>query len=245
GVTLLMLLVLATVFYVRDAYESRLVMLVFYALAGALVLVARRASWQTIRRLRRQGYNRMPALIVGTGRVARKTARALRHASWTGMYALGFIEDQPSRWTSDLRILGSIDDLPDLIERYHIGHVFIALPLNRYHDARRVFNVLSQILVEVRLVLDVTSMSALSLTTTTLDGLTVVGLRESPHYGLNVVVKRTMDIILSTLALVLLSPLLGLLAVLVKLTSPGPVFYRQERCGLNGENFQMLKFRSM
>ncbi len=245
GVTLLMLLVLATAFYVRDAYESRLAMLVFYVLAGTFVLLARRASWQTIRRLRRQGYNRMPALIVGTGRVARKTARALRHASWTGMYALGFIEDQPSRWTSDLKVLGSIDDLPYLIEHYHIGHVFIALPLNRYHDARRVFNILSQTLVEVRLVLDVTSMSALSLTTTTLDGLTVVGLRESPHYGLNVVVKRAMDILLSTIALVLLSPVLTLLAVLVKLTSPGPIFYRQERCGLNGENFQMLKFRSM
>jgi exopolysaccharide biosynthesis polyprenyl glycosylphosphotransferase len=70
-------------------------------------------------------------------------------------------------------------------------------------------------------------------------------LRESPHFGLNVIVKRAMDIALSLAALVLLSPLLVVLALLVKLTSSGPVFYRQERCGLNGQPFKMLKFRSM
>jgi exopolysaccharide biosynthesis polyprenyl glycosylphosphotransferase len=73
----------------------------------------------------------------------------------------------------------------------------------------------------------------------------VVGLRESPHYGLNIVVKRAMDVVLSSVGLLVLSPVLAAIAVLVKITSPGPVFYRQERCGLNGEPFQMLKFRSM
>src|SRR5262249_14291615 len=98
---------------------------------------------------------------------------------------------------------------------------------------------------EVRLVTDVPSLAGLSLTTTNLDGLPVIGLRESPHFGLNVVVKRGMDVLLSLAALVVLSPLMLLIAALVKLTSPGPVFYRQERCGLNGETFPMLKFRSM
>ncbi len=257
GASLLLLLVLATVFYRQEYYESRLTMLIFYGFSLGLVLAARRVSWQTIRRLRRLGYNRTPALIVGTGRVARKTARALRHASWTGMYALGFVEDQfvaqadaqpvaqPNRWASDLNVLGTVDDLPRLIDEHRIGHVFIALPLNRYHEARRVFDKLSQTLVEVRLVADVPSMAGLSLTTTTLDGLPVIGLRESPHFGLNVVVKRAMDIFLSFLGLVILSPVLLLIAALIKVTSPGPVFYRQERCGLNGKTFQMLKFRSM
>ena len=85
----------------------------------------------------------------------------------------------------------------------------------------------------------------MSLTTTNLDGLPLIGLRESPHFGLNIVVKRAMDMVLSALGLVLLSPLLALIAVLVKLTSPGPIFYRQERCGLNGRTFHMLKFRSL
>src|SRR5207244_2980713 len=197
------------------------------------VLTARRASWSAIRYLRRQGYNQAFSVIVGTGRVARKTARALRNASWMGIRNLGFVEDEPNAWTGDLDILGTSADLPRLIQQYRIAHIFIALPMSRYHEARHVFDTLSQSLVEVRLVADVPNLAGLSLTTSNLDGLPVIGLRESPHFGLNVVVKRAMDIAISLSALLLLSPFMALLTVLVKLTSPGPVFYRQERCGLN------------
>lgn len=245
GVSLLLLLILAAVFYRQDPYESRLTMAFFYGLALFGVLAARRASWHVIRHYRRQGFNAQPALIVGTGREARRMARALRHASWTGMYAVGYIEDQPSSWASDLNILGGISDLPRLVEQHHVGHVFIALPFQRYHDARRVFEVLSASYVDVRLVLDVPSMAAISFKTTALDGLTVVGLRENPHHGLNVFVKRSMDVVLSLTALVLLAPLMLLIALLVKLSSKGPILFRQERCGLNGVSFNMLKFRTM
>src|SRR5262245_14049210 len=117
--------------------------------------------------------------------------------------------------------------------------------MSRYDEARRVFDILSRSVVEVRLVVDVPNLAGLSLTTTNLDGLPVIGLRESPHFGLNVVFKRAMDILLSFLGLLILSPVMLLIALVVKLTSPGPVFYRQDRCGLNGKTFQMLKFRSM
>ncbi len=245
GTALLSLLVMATTFYLRDSYESRATMVLFSLLAGGLVLAARRLSWSAIRRLRSRGYNQTHAVVVGSGRVARKTALALRHASWMGFKVIGFVEDRQDRWTSDLNLLGTFADLPELIRKYQIAHVFIALPMGRYDDARRVFDLLSQSLCEVRLVADVPDLAGLSLTTTNLDGLPVIGLRESPHFGLNVVVKRAMDVALSVLALALLSPVMLLIAALVKLTSPGPVFFRQERCGLNGDSFQMLKFRSM
>jgi Undecaprenyl-phosphate glucose phosphotransferase len=245
GTALLSLLVMATTFYTHDPYESRATMLLFSALAAGGVLTARRCSWAIIRYLRRRGYNQSRAIIVGTGRVARKTARALRHANFLGIKNLGFVDDRASLWASDLDVLGSIADLPALVERYEVNHVFIALPLNRYQDARKVFDVLSRNLVEVRLVCDIPALAGLSLTTTNLDGLPVVGLRESPHFGLNVVVKRAMDVVLALLALVLVGPAMLVIAALVKLSSPGPVFYRQERCGLNGQPFQMLKFRSM
>ncbi|MGE3803561.1 MAG: exopolysaccharide biosynthesis polyprenyl glycosylphosphotransferase, partial [Gemmataceae bacterium] len=132
-----------------------------------------------------------------------------------------------------------------LIEHYKVSHVFISLPMTRYHEARRVYDILSQTLVEVRLVADVPALASLSLTTTNLDGLPVIGLRESPHFGLNIVVKRAMDIVLAVIGLVVLGIPMLVIAALVKLTSPGPVFYRQERCSLNSEPFQMLKFRSM
>jgi Undecaprenyl-phosphate glucose phosphotransferase len=245
GTALLALLVMAVIFCLRDPYESRPALFLFAPLTATGVLATRRASWAAIRHLRSHGYNQTHAVIVGTGRVARKTARSLRRASWMGIKNLGFIEDQPSHWTADLDILGRFADLPGLIQKYNIAHVFIALPLSRYGDARRVYDILSQTLVEVRLVADVPALAGVTLTTTNLDGLPVIGLRESPHFGLNVVIKRAMDIALSLAALVFLAPLMLLIAAVVKLTSPGPVFYRQERCGLHGGTFQMLKFRSM
>ena len=245
GTALLSLFVMATIFYTQDPYDSRATMLLFSVLTAVSILTARRLNWLLIRFLRSCGYNQSRAIIVGTGRVARKTAWALRHASWMGIRNLGFVEDQPNRWTSDLDILGTVADLPALIVKYGIEHVFISLPLSRYHEARHVFDRLSQSLVEVRIVADVPHLAGLSLTTSNLDGLPVIGLRESPHFGLNLIVKRGMDIAISALATVVLSPFLLLLAALVKISSPGPVFYRQERCGLNGAPFQMLKFRSM
>jgi Undecaprenyl-phosphate glucose phosphotransferase len=246
GTVLVSLFVMATIFALHDPYESRLTILLFSLLTGLSILTARRVTWSAVRQLRSRGYNQTHAIIVGTGRVARKTARALRRASWMGIKTIGFVEEETDRWrTGDVDVVGRFADLPQLIGTYRVAHVFIALPLNRYDDARRVFNILSQSLVEVRLVADVPDLAGLSLTTTNLDGLPVIGLRESPHFGLNRVVKRAMDIVLALLALIVLSPLMLVIAALIKLTSAGPVFYTQERCGLNGRVFRMLKFRSM
>jgi Undecaprenyl-phosphate glucose phosphotransferase len=245
GATLLSLLVLATLFLRHDMKESRLTIAIFYGLTVLGLVSARRLSWAIIRTLRSHGYNQSYAIIVGSGRVARKTARALRSASWMGIKSLGFVDEHASKLSSDLDVMGGFADLPELIAKYGVANVFIALPMSRYDDARRVFAILSQSLVEVRLVMDVPNLAGLSLTTSNLDGMPLIGLRESPHFGLNIVVKRAMDIVLSFVGLVVLSPLMALLAVLVKLTSPGPIFYRQPRCGLNGRTFDMLKFRSM
>ena len=245
GTALMGLLVIAGTFGLHSHYESRATFLIFIGLSALMLLCARRLNWLAIRWLRSRGFNQTQALIVGTGRVARKTARALRATSWLGIKNIGFVEDQPSRWTGDLDILGGIADLPRLVAKYQVSHVFICVPMTRYHEARRVFDTLAQTFVEVRLIADVSALAGLSFTTTYFEGMPMIGLRESPHFGLNVIVKRAMDVVLSALALVVLAPVMLLIAALVKLTSPGPVFYRQERCGLNGASFPMLKFRSM
>lgn len=245
GVPLLVLLMTGAAFFLQDDYVSRGAMAIFAALAFLLVLVTRRLTWWAIHWFRRRGYNPSFTVIVGTGRTARKTAAALRGATWMGFRNVGYVEDNPTRWTSDLDILGTVGDLPALIDRYKIDHVFICLPMNRFHESRRVFDVLAQNVVDVRLVADVPNLAGVSLTTTFFEGMPIVGLRESPHFGVNIVIKRVMDIVLAALAIILLLPLMILIALAVKLASKGPVFYRQERCGLNGEPFQMLKFRSM
>ncbi|HEX4612988.1 MAG TPA: undecaprenyl-phosphate glucose phosphotransferase [Urbifossiella sp.] len=245
GVGLMALAVMATSFARHAQYESRAVMVLFTAGAFSAIVVLRRASWQAVRALRSRGVNQSHALIVGTGRLARRTTRTLKQLSWTGIQTVGYVEDDDGKYPTDLPVVGRIDDLPELVTRHHVEHVFIALPLNRYTDARRVFAALSETVVDVRLVADVPALAGFGLTTTSLHGMTVIGLRESPHHGLNVVVKRVMDVLLAATALVVFAPLMAVIAVLVKVTSPGPVLYRQERCGLNGRSFLMLKFRSL
>ena len=245
SVGLLALLVMATSFARQAHYESRGVMAIFTGIVFIAVVAARRLSWTTLRRLRARGVNQSHALIVGTGRLARQTARTLRHVRWTGIRTVGFVEDDPFKFPPDLNVVGTIGELAELVEKHHVEHVYIALPLNRYVDARRVFDALSETTVDVRLIADLRAVSGLSLTTTTLHGMTVIGLRESPHFGLNIVVKRIMDVILASVGIVLIAPILAAIAILVKLTSPGPILYRQERCGLNGRSFMMLKFRTM
>lgn len=245
GTALLLLLVAASLFALHDPYETRSTVGLFGLLTVLSLLLSRRAGWGFVRTLRSRGYNQTFSIIVGAGRGARKLARTLTRMNWLGIKNIGFVEESSSALSADLDVMGGFAHLPELIRKYGVSHVFIALPMNRYDDVRRVFAVLAESMVEVRMVPDVTALAGLSLTTTDLDGLPVVGLRESPHFGLNVVFKRLMDIGLSLFGLIFLCPLLALVAFLVKITSPGPVFYRQERCGLNGQSFQMLKFRSM
>jgi Undecaprenyl-phosphate glucose phosphotransferase len=245
GTALLSLFMMATIFFLHDPYESRATMVLFWALTASSILVARRVGWGAVRTLRSRGYNQAFALIVGSGRGARRLAATLARVSWLGIKNVGFVEEKPANLSADLDVVGGFHDLPRLIQQYGISHVFIALPLNRYDDVRKVYAILSQMMVEVRLVPDLPALAGLTLTTANLDGQPLIGLRESPHFGLNILVKRGMDVALSALALVVLSPVLAAIAVLVKLTSPGPIFFRQERCGLNGKSFWMLKFRSM
>jgi len=245
GSILTILFVLALLFFTKQEYDSRLTLGYFGLLLLALVFVGRRMAWSLMRFLRRRGYNTIPVVIVGTGRTARRLARSLLRHRWTGLRLYGYIEDKPSRWTSDLHIVGGIADLPHLVQEKGIRQVFIALPFKRFDEARRVFEVLADSLAEVRLVVDAPSLVPFSLATTYFDGMTLVHLRESPYFGVNRLVKRLMDIAISLTALIVLSPLMLLIAVLIKLTSRGPILFRQERCGLDGKTFQMLKFRTM
>lgn len=245
GAVLLCLFLLSALFFLQDPYESRGNFLLFGFGTFVSVLAVRRIGWTVLRRLRAHGINRTQALIVGTGRAARRLAKTLRRLRWLGIMNAGFIEDRRGPLCDDLPILGNFDDLPKLIDEKQVSHVFIALPFKRYEDVRRVFGILSRTNAEVRLVPDVPSMAGLSLTTTQLDGTTIVGLRESQHFGINVVVKRVMDILLAMVALCVFGPVMALIALIIKFTSHGPILFRQTRCGLNGKTFEMLKFRSM
>lgn len=238
-------LAITTTFYLRDDYESRLALALFLGLNIVGLTVARRVIWHVLKYLRGRGLNYGRALIVGTGRTAQLVARTIANNNWTGLEAIGFVDDPPKADRTTLPRLGQINELESLIAQHQIDHVFVALPFSRFGEVPRVCQALSDVLVEVQLVPDVPNLAGMRLGMLEIDGTAFLSLRQNPHFGWARVAKRSMDLALGSLALVLLAPVMVALAVAVKLSSPGPIFYRQSRTGLGGRTFSMLKFRSM
>ncbi len=241
----LFLLVITVTFYRRDMYESRLALGLFLALNAVFLLTVRRLMWWGIARRSQRAAGRPRALIVGGGRTARRLQHVIGRDRWSGFEAVGYVDRANERSTMSLPRLGDMDDLPQVIAQNDINQVFIALPLRRYGELPRVVASLGDVLVEVQLVPGIPQMACMRVRSTEIEGLPLLSLRENPHAGWHRLAKRAMDLVLSAAALVVFSPLLLLLAALIKLSSPGPVFYRQTRAGLGGRPFQMLKFRSM
>ncbi|MHB8898831.1 MAG: undecaprenyl-phosphate glucose phosphotransferase [Thermoguttaceae bacterium] len=242
---LLFVLVITTAFYRRDLYESRTALALFCGLNGMGIAVTRRVVWRVLRYFRGRGLNHGRALIVGGGRMGELVARTIETNNWTGLEAVGFVDKPSGRESRLLPRLGSIEEIVEVAGRHEIDHVFVALPLRRYGELPRIYQALSELMVEVQLVPDVPGFTGIKPRLMEVDGVPFVNLRQNPHRGWPCLAKRGMDLVLGSAALVLLSPLMLLLALAVKLTSPGPVFYRQGRTGLAGRQFGMLKFRSM
>lgn len=242
---LLFVLAITTVFYRRDLYESRLALALFLVLNALSLTLGRRLIWRGLKFFRSRGLNYGRAVIVGTGRTGQLVARTIQSNSWTGLEAVGFVDYPTKIEPRILPRLGAIEQLEQIVMRHRIDHVFVALPFSRYGELPRVYTAVSQVLVEVQLVPDVPNMAGMRLRMLEIDGAAFLSLRQNPHQGWDRWAKRTMDVVLGSLALVVLSPLMLALAAAIRLTSPGPVLYRQTRTGLGGRTFSMLKFRSM
>jgi len=242
---MMFLLVIAVTFYRRDLYESRLALGLFMALNALALAAMRRGIWRALKYLRGRGLNYGRAVIVGSGRTGRLVAGTIRANEWTGLEAVGFV-DRPGRLEPNLLPrLGEIDDLGRVVADENIDHVFIALPLSRYRELPEVYAMLSDVLVEVQLVPDLPNAAGMKLRMHEIDNVAFLGLRQNPHYGWPRAAKRATDLVVGGVALAMLAPLMTVLAGAIRLTSRGPVFYRQARLGLGGDTFQMLKFRSM
>lgn len=242
---LLFLLSIASTFYRRDMYESRLALGLFPLIDVALLIVVRRALWSALTHLRSRGLNRARALIVGNGRLGRMVAETIANHAWTALEVVGFVDHPTAVDGESRRRLGDLDQLAEVIARYDVDHVFVALPLSRYSELPEVYRALSDMLVEVQLVPETPQLAGMRLRTLEIDDLAFLSLRANPHQGWHKIIKRGTDLVVGTAALIAFAPLMALLAILIKLTSRGPVLYRQPRTGLGGEAFNMLKFRSM
>jgi len=227
---------------------SRSMLLLFALLAIAGLCCSRVVIRWSLRQLRRHGRNMRYCLVVGSGPLAETVVRKLQSNPDYGLVVSGIVspaEAAPGTRVAGIPALGSVRDLPALVERHRIDLVYLALARAEFAVEEEALAQLSDSTAAVRLVPDLARAFTLNASVEEFDGLPVVLVTESPGQGWNALLKRGFDLVFSVAGLVVLSPLMLLIALWVRLDSPGPVLYAQERVGLNGRRFHMLKFRTM
>jgi Undecaprenyl-phosphate glucose phosphotransferase len=219
-----------------------------YAVAGTSLFIIFRASVRVmLGTLRRRGWNRRTAVIVGTGRMAQSLLYAIRNNSWMGIHVLYFLDDLQDR-PSQIRgipVQGPLTEVRRILEQEPADSVFLALPTHQAHRTDEVLAALETCMADVRLVPEIDPAYALRPAVSELDGIAILSLRQTPLIGWNAVLKRAFDLAVGLLCLLLAAVPMLVIAMLIKLNSPGPVLYRQRRLGLDGQEFRLVKFRTM
>ena len=239
------LILVSIMTFVFRGYEySRLVILLFLAESIVTVSVARAALREVLRFARRHGYNLRYAIVVGGGEPAAEVLRVLNRRRDVGIFVLGLLSDK-KEVPENVRWLGGIEDVRTVLDRQQVDIVFIALP---HADASRLTSVLSGIgddPIAIHLVPDVFSLVPARGGVEEFEMIPFIHLRESRLYGWNRVLKRGFDLLFGAVGLAIVAPVMLAIGVALKLTSPGPVLYQQERMSVDGRRFKMLKFRTM
>jgi Undecaprenyl-phosphate glucose phosphotransferase len=239
-----LVLVSVMTFFFRQYDYSRVVIVYFWVFSIASVSFARYAFREGLRVARRRGYNQRYALVVGGGDFVGGVIHRLRSRPDTGIRILGLVGDD-KRGAAGAQSLGGFADLRAVLDAHQVDHVIVALPHEDYGRLGGLLEAIGDEPVTIHVVPDLGRFTSLRGGVEEFEGLPFVHLRESPLYGWNRVAKRAFDIAFSLGVLALLSPVLAALAAAVKLTSRGPVFYGQERMGLDGQRFRMMKLRTM
>ncbi len=246
--TFSVLLLISLTFFFRQYEYSRLVFFGFWIMAIIALSMERVIFRELLRYLRRKGYNLRYVLVVGTGDLARDVHKRLEFHPELGMKVVGFVSHTQLGRRGALEgipVIGDYRDVKRIIERERIDQVIIALPIGSHSVAVEVLKEICNEMVDIKVVPDLCEFMTLRGGVDELDGIPIISLQDTPLYGWNIIIKRVTDIIVSIVALIITTPLMVMIAILVKITSPGPVFYQQERMGIGGDTFQMLKFRTM
>jgi len=227
---------------------SQIVWGLFLPLTVMFTYASREAVRELLERRWRAGIGLKRILIAGAGDLGRMVAdRILQHRE-LGYQVVGFIDDRAGGdhiGYRGLPLLGTLSEVVEIAQRERVDHLYVTLTLEEHAKLLDLMEVTSREFIDVKVVPDILQFIALRARLEDLDGLPVININEIPLQGFNAWVKRGLDVVLSSAAMVLLAIPLAIIAAFVKWTSPGPVFYKQERMGLDGKGFTVFKFRSM
>lgn len=243
------LLSIIAVLYIIDEHDySRLTFFIFYFVNIVLEWGMRMLIFYILRDMRKKGRNQKQVLLVGYSRAAEEYVdRILQNPQW-GYTVRGILDDNVPSGTSykNVKVLGRIANLMVILPISQLDEIAITLGLSEYYRLEEIVAMCEKSGVHTKFIPDYNNIIPTKPYTEDIQGLPVINIRYVPLSNtFNALVKRVMDIIGSLVGIVVASPLMLVLCLLIKLTSPGPLIYRQERVGLHNKTFWMYKFRSM
>jgi exopolysaccharide biosynthesis polyprenyl glycosylphosphotransferase len=229
---------------------SRFFLSLFASYAWVLLCLFRLNGRRILRVVRRGFGSAHYVMVAGLGDAAQKVARELEEASQYGVRLTGFLADSNDPDVAEIQLEGRypvrrLAQLPELLKQHIIDEIIFAVDSSRLAELEEVFLLCDEEGVRTRIAVDFFPHVNSQVYLDKLGTLPLLTFSAAPHDEIRLLVKRTTDMVLAGAALLLLFPVMLMIAVLIRLTSPGPAIYRQERCGLNGRRFVFYKFRSM
>jgi putative colanic acid biosynthesis UDP-glucose lipid carrier transferase len=243
------LFLLALGYITKTSVEfSRLVISLWFVGTPVAMAIWRGVVRLLLRHFRLQGYNSRSVAIVGAGQLGVQIASVVKESPWLGLRFQGFYDDrafESDRLSWDGELEGTFHELVEKSRRGEIDLIYITLPLTAQH---RIMELIDQLADSTACVYMVPEFSVFTLfhgQWSNLEGIPMVSVFDTPFWGVDGWLKRTQDFVLASLILLLISVPMVLIAAAVKLSSPGPVFFRQKRYGMDGQEILVWKFRSM
>ena len=231
----------------RDQIDyHRWMMIYLWALTLLLVTLGRILVTRALRLLQARGIGQGRVLLIGTGDAGRMILQKILHTPNLGYHIVGVVDSNVSAAPVEaVPLLGTPADIPQIIEDYRVDEVIVALPEASHQEILGIVSMCEREKVSIRVFPDVFQIMANEVSISDFGGLPLLTVRDVALRGWKLALKRTVDVVGASLTLLFISPVMMLTALLIKLESPGPVFYVQERMGLDAKPFPMLKFRSM
>jgi Undecaprenyl-phosphate glucose phosphotransferase len=230
-------------------YEvSQGVWVFFLVINVAFSYASRELVREALERRWRAGIGLKRVLIAGAGDLGRVVADKVLEHRELGFKVVGFLDDRAVGDHIGYRgipLMGTLHEADDIIKRERIDHVYVALPLEEHVKMLGLVEATNREGVDVHVVPDLLQFIALRARLENLDGVPIISLNDVPLRGFNSLLKRAIDVAISATALTVLAVPFAVIAAVIRRSSRGPVFYRQERMGLDGHAFEVLKFRSM
>jgi putative colanic acid biosynthesis UDP-glucose lipid carrier transferase len=231
-----------------SAHYSRRAVLTWAVLGPAAIVIATLALQELMRRLLRDPANARKTVFAGCTESSLTLAKRLRHAADLGMGVQGFFDDRGrERLNLDPQVplLGRLSDLPAYVRANNIDVIFIALPVRQVARIIDLIDQLRDTTASMYYLPDILVFDLIQARSMVIDGIPALSMCESPFFGYHAVAKRATDVLISATALLLAAPLMIAIALLVRLSSAGPIIFSQRRYGLNGEQILVYKFRTM